>query len=175
MRDHDTNIVCVSEASRKLPGVNLPRCTSQPLLWWLTFSTVQIRLRESLGFKKNTLLVNITHWWKKTIYEADLEFNTTGILIAGWKHIHLGLGFIHAKCWQRNLTMSQAHITIWLVGVIILNWYLNSSCSEIILIAVIRWQLLKWEHIHSNPGNQCYSFTVNSSLNTELSFCLVLD
>lgn len=150
--------------AEKLPGVNLPPSTSQPLLWWLNFTIIQIRLRERLGYKKKkkktALLVSVTYWWKKAIYEADLEFNTRGML--RWKHVYFGLGFMYAKCWQRNVTLGvsegQTHITVWLVGVL-LNWCLNSSCWETVLIAVIKWQLPNLDCTHSSPGHLCSSLS----------------
>ena len=52
-REITTQILFVfSRPAEKLPGVNLPPSTSQPLLWWLNFTIIQIRLGERLGYKK---------------------------------------------------------------------------------------------------------------------------
>lgn len=54
--------------AEKLPGVNLPPSTSQPLLWWLNFTIIQIRLRERLGEKKKKK--------KKTLWQIQADTNT---------------------------------------------------------------------------------------------------
>lgn len=83
--------------AEKLPGVNLPPSTSQPLLWWLNFTIIQIRLRERLGYKKKkkknccpcerNLLVKESNLWGRLRVQHKRDVEVETCLFWTWIHV----------------------------------------------------------------------------------------
>lgn len=74
--------------AEKLPGVNLPQSTSQPLLWWLNFTIIQIRLRERLGSPcERNLLVKESNLWGRLRVQHKRDVEVETCLFWTWIHV----------------------------------------------------------------------------------------